>query len=355
MSCDIKSIDWVAMKQRYENGETTHDLAEAMGCDKETISKGLKQLGVVLRRAGTRIGMSRRKDPQTGKVYKTDRVRLCSLCGSSSRVVVADPPLCRNCWGRPRRKTRAYKDSYLQKTYGISLETFDAMLVKQENHCAICHRDIALFGDNGTNRAMVDHDHATSEVRGLLCSKCNSAIGMLDESPGNLDQAQAYLQRSLASVDPSAVLFYPVIMTQPKAITIGANSRIDSMTKLEGGISMTIGRYVHVASFCHFLGGGVTTLEDGSACASGVKLISGSNVPGIGHGCSAVAPDAVVSRSFVHLKKNAIIFANAVILPGVTIGEGAVVAAGAVVGRDVPDGEVWGGVPARCLKKAVGA
>ena len=39
------------------------------------------------------------------------------------------------------------------------------------------------------------------------------------------------------------------------------------------------------------------------------------------------------------------------ILPGVTIGNGSIIGAGAVVNRDVPDGEVWGGVPAHFITK----
>ena len=38
-------------------------------------------------------------------------------------------------------------------------------------------------------------------------------------------------------------------------------------------------------------------------------------------------------------------------LQGVTIGDGAVVAAGAVVTKDIPAGEVWGGVPAKFIRK----
>ena len=42
---------------------------------------------------------------------------------------------------------------------------------------------------------------------------------------------------------------------------------------------------------------------------------------------------------------------NVVILRGVRIGDGAVIAAGAVVAKDVPENEIWGGVPARFIRK----
>ncbi|RTZ00895.1 antibiotic acetyltransferase [Flavobacterium sp. RSP49] len=43
--------------------------------------------------------------------------------------------------------------------------------------------------------------------------------------------------------------------------------------------------------------------------------------------------------------------ANCIVLQGVTIGKHAVIVAGAVVTKDVPDGEIWGGIPAKFLKK----
>lgn len=144
------------------------------------------------------------------------------------------------------------------------------------------------------------------------------------------------------------VLLDPIILVRAEQIRSRSHVRLDSFTKLEGGRGMFIGRDVHIASFCHLgIGGGITILEDGSSFGSGSKIISGSNVAGRGHGCSAIAPDAEFKRSFVHIKKNATMFVNAVVCPGVTVGENAVILPGAVVTKDVPAFERWGGVPAR--------
>ena len=55
----------------------------------------------------------------------------------------------------------------------------------------------------------------------------------------------------------------------------------------------------------------------------------------------------------ITFKKGCLIGARATIQPGVTIGEGSVIATNALVGKwkEIPDGEVWGGLPAKCIKK----
>lgn len=148
-------------------------------------------------------------------------------------------------------------------------------------------------------------------------------------------------------------IFQPSVILNPENLTISSTARVDSFCKLECGEGITISDFVHVASFCHLnIGGGKLTLEEGSSCASGVKIVTGSNVPGPNRSCSAVAPGNVIKRSYVHIGKNTTLFTGAIILPGITIGEGAIIAAGAVVTQDVPPGETWGGVPARKIKDA---
>ncbi|WP_027727317.1 acyltransferase [Treponema sp. C6A8] len=60
-------------------------------------------------------------------------------------------------------------------------------------------------------------------------------------------------------------------------------------------------------------------------------------------------PDWELKKTII--KKGASIGANATILCGITIGENAMIGAGSVVTKNVPDGELWAGNPAKCLKK----
>lgn len=158
-----------------------------------------------------------------------------------------------------------------------------------------------------------------------------------------------YMPLSMArSASKPLSTYDPIIIIGESSLRLGHNVRIDSFTKLECSGGMLIGNNVHVASFVHLgIGGGLTILEDGSSFGSGSKVISGSNVPGLGHGCSAVDPAAIFRRSYCIVRRNATLFAGAVALPGVVIGENAVLAAGAVATKDVPAKEIWGGVPAR--------
>ncbi len=68
--------------------------------------------------------------------------------------------------------TNKQRDKYLQRKYGISLKQYNVILKKQGGACAICKRPRSAF----KNSLAVDHDHATGEVRGLLCFYDNKRV-----------------------------------------------------------------------------------------------------------------------------------------------------------------------------------
>ena len=69
---------------------------------------------------------------------------------------------------------------------------------QQDNKCAICNTEFENIIEKpgkvkvGYN---VDHDHTTGSVRGLLCSKCNRSIGLLQDSIEVLESAVKYLKK----------------------------------------------------------------------------------------------------------------------------------------------------------------
>jgi hypothetical protein len=79
----------------------------------------------------------------------------------------------------------------LKCEYGITLQQYDAMLAAQDGTCAICRSDDPV---TPSKRFCIDHDHVTGAIRGLLCSHCNRALGMLKDDPEALRRAADYLE-----------------------------------------------------------------------------------------------------------------------------------------------------------------
>lgn len=97
-------------------------------------------------------------------------------------------------WRKRQKLTPLRTKQYnLKKSYGISLEEFEAMRVAQDDCCAACGR-AGWPGGKHPGTPCVDHDHTTNRVRGLLCSHCNSAIGYADDEPARLRGMAAYLE-----------------------------------------------------------------------------------------------------------------------------------------------------------------
>lgn len=93
---------------------------------------------------------------------------------------------------RPEAKLSKREAAY-RRTYGFSVAEYDQMLAEQGGLCAICRTDTP----NGPSRHyfLVDHDHQTGKVRGLLCGKCNTILGYLDDDSERAHRLIAYLER----------------------------------------------------------------------------------------------------------------------------------------------------------------
>lgn len=85
-----------------------------------------------------------------------------------------------------RRYQRAYR---LRKTYGMTVADYDRMFAAQGGVCAICHQPEPVVAS-----LPVDHDHNTGRVRALLCTPCNTALGLTGEEPARLRALADYLE-----------------------------------------------------------------------------------------------------------------------------------------------------------------
>ena len=100
----------------------------------------------------------------------------------------------RATWSAERiEQQREYKkDNAYRRKYGISLKEALELLAKQGG-CGICTRPLIK------NEMNVDHCHATGIVRGILCSSCNTAIGLLGDTPESINRAIQYVSAGSAA------------------------------------------------------------------------------------------------------------------------------------------------------------
>ena len=88
---------------------------------------------------------------------------------------------------------RYFWNASLKKFYGVTADWYDEQFEKQNGMCAICGRPERMRIKGKEVRLAVDHCHITNTVRGLLCSTCNSAIGLLNHDMQILESALKYL------------------------------------------------------------------------------------------------------------------------------------------------------------------
>lgn len=135
-------------------------------------------------------------------VNQGTRMTPCKECSKRQRVAWsrANPEKNAKAAREHRRKNpRAYRDQRLRRDYGISLERYEQILEGQGGSCAIC----GTTDPRGKGTFHVDHDHSCcptprhscgSCIRGLLCVRCNSGLGMFNDDAELVQAGVAYLR-----------------------------------------------------------------------------------------------------------------------------------------------------------------
>lgn len=132
------------------------------------------------------------------KAHKDGRTERCSICIKAKRLEykLANPEKVKEAmrvshkkyYHKYQQKRYAWRKENREKvyfygikcTYGIEHHEFETMLKNQGSVCAGCKTE---FGTENQKKRCLDHCHKTGKVRGILCKRCNSILGMGEDNP----------------------------------------------------------------------------------------------------------------------------------------------------------------------------
>lgn len=106
-------------------------------------------------------------------------------------------PRCRTCLHQAQREYRKSNGygSAIKYRYGITLTDYNNMLVSQNNKCLLCMIEFDSIPGR-LSKPVIDHNHTTGKVRGLLCHPCNVALGLVKENRETLQRMIEYVECS---------------------------------------------------------------------------------------------------------------------------------------------------------------
>lgn len=128
---------------------------------------------------------------------------------------------------------------------------------------------------------------------------------------------------------------------------IGGSSNTCLSTYFKGKISIGNNVGMSNVALCSLAS---IVIEDDVMLGGGCKIYD-TDFHSLDYEKRMMNPDPDIHSAPVRIKKGAFIGAHSIILKGVTIGEKSIVGAGSIVTKNVPDGEIWAGNPAKFIKK----
>jgi hypothetical protein len=92
---------------------------------------------------------------------------------------------------RKNNRQKNYRQELVRK-YGVEFEWFDNQFELQNGQCAVCKKE--LIGSDKQNKPHVDHCHTTGKVRGILCNRCNTVLGLCNDDQKLFTNLIRYLE-----------------------------------------------------------------------------------------------------------------------------------------------------------------
>lgn len=130
----------------------------------------------------------------------------CHVCEDAARRRVARSEDNGKCQGHPGSNLvpggRACSQCHwykIKRATGWTKEAYESAYRSQNGRCALCDQEgmPIASGHNKMDCLFGDHDHATGRTRGLLCSGCNSSLGLLREDTTRIrlfsERVESYL------------------------------------------------------------------------------------------------------------------------------------------------------------------
>ena len=126
---------------------------------------------------------------RTGKNGKRSQCRFCVLAANKDWQA-RNPEHAKECWKRSsnKRYSKDVRQKRRLKSYNLSESQYTLLVSFSAGKCNICEREL------GT-KEHIDHCHDSGKVRGLLCVKCNTAIGLLNDDAALMRRAIEYIER----------------------------------------------------------------------------------------------------------------------------------------------------------------
>lgn len=131
----------------------------------------------------------------TRKVFSKGLCRECYEASGEAVMATCHPDriaagrgLCLYCYRDDPEVKALARETRRLRMYGLTHESYQALLTAQNNVCAICRET------PGRKGFVIDHDHVTGAVRGILCTTCNTGIGHLKDSSKLLEKAANYMR-----------------------------------------------------------------------------------------------------------------------------------------------------------------